>query len=285
MTFNPWNYGDGTPTCKFCKGRGVTEMRIEDRPPGMITPATVICSCVTLRDRLKNMDGAWPGLSLATSLKAVSSLDVLIKKNVWITAPTARFRAHLHRVAKSQSSLWHFLVASDADIMTSWLGSVAIKGAEIFDTEASISTKHVTIVDLVEPPSLLILLLGIKTARNAATAEVVLEALQHRLHVGKPTWVIDQPEQPLKPGHLAYSPALAEILAAPNWTRRILNETGVVAKAPAESSIILATPEAEAPYIQQVIQVDEFVPKTLTPLDKIRAHTSKKPKKGKGYDK
>jgi hypothetical protein len=62
-----------------------------------------------------------------------------------------------------------------------------------------------TLVDLVEPPQLLIIRLGVKVARNQAMPEVFMEGVQLRLHTGKPTWIWDQPDYPFREGHLCWS--------------------------------------------------------------------------------
>jgi hypothetical protein len=79
-------------------------------------------------------------------------------------------------------------------------------GKEVLDPDAaSVSSEKATLVDLVDPPELMILRLGVKSARNSAMGEVLLEALKHRAHEGKPTWVVDQPTRRFDPSHLAFS--------------------------------------------------------------------------------
>ena len=75
-----------------------------------------------------------------------------------------------------------------------------------------VSTKYLTIPDLVDPPDLLIIRMGVKVARNEAASEVLSEALNLRIHAGKPTWVWDEPLHPLNSGHLFWSKAVAQSL-------------------------------------------------------------------------
>jgi hypothetical protein len=70
---------------------------------------------------------------------------------------------------------------------------------------SSVSTQYFTIEDLAEPPQLLIVKLGVKAAANREMANVLNEALLHRLLKGKPTWVIDQPSNPLRMNHICWS--------------------------------------------------------------------------------
>lgn len=274
----PWHYGDGAESCRFCGGRGVTEMPPEERPVGMITPATVPCRCVLKRDRLQNMERAWPGLSKAKCAdKDATDLEGYSKRNLWITTTFDQFRSHLHRLALLSPSSWFFRVVSDADIVTAWLGSVAFKGSEVFDPDAKESTKFITVVDLVGPPDLLVIYLGVKTARNAATPEVVLEALQQRLHLGKPTWVVDQlNDHRFQPGHRAYSSAMAEILSS--WKRKNLTaaSTTDIPVLPSGVQAVEVSPPVPSPVVSEEIQT---IP--ITMLDRIQNQKPIRPKKGK----
>jgi hypothetical protein len=171
------------------------------------------CECVLARDTLKNLNRAWRGLSDAPRI-AGSPLVEHTNQCAYITASTDTFRAHLRHVGLKQGRNWSFCVASDAELITAWLGSVGLSGKEILDPDAaSVSMEKLTLVDLVDPPDLLIIRLGVKSARNVAMPEVFLEAISHREHVRKPTWVVDQPMQQFNPNHLCYSESAAEILS------------------------------------------------------------------------
>lgn len=215
---NDYPQGDGKKKCPFCGGRGVVDVPAERRPKWLITPVTEPCECVVERMTYENMERAWKGLSQAAPV-AKSRLNSLVDKDAWVTTSTVAMRAHLHRVALGKSYNWFFKVVSDADLMTAWLGSISLKGGEIFDADAAVSSKYAALVDLVEPASLLIIQLGVKSARNSAMPEVLLETVRHRVYLNKPTWVFDQPVSPLTFGHLAYSPALEAEVSAPNFTR------------------------------------------------------------------
>jgi len=94
------------------------------------------------------------------------------------------------------------------------LASIALQGKDILDADAyKVSTKHITIPDLVVPPDLLVIRMGVKVARNSAAAECLGEALNIRYHEGKPTWLWDEPHHPLNPGHLFWSDEVARILS------------------------------------------------------------------------
>jgi hypothetical protein len=111
---------------------------------------------------------------------------------------------------------WYFQVVSDAVLMDAWLSRDI---AEVWDPDVdairrTVSSKYAQLSDLVDPPELLIIQLGVKAARNKAMPEVLLEALHRRylMQDGKPTWLLDQPVYPLAEGHISYSDRIAELL-------------------------------------------------------------------------
>ena len=200
--------GDGIPDCPHCRGRGVRQIPKERMPPGSIIPETEPCPCVRLRDIKANMDRGWKGLSRA---KRVDETPLIkhITKDLWVTCTMAGFRGHLARVALvvgKDNPRWFFRVITDVDLMNAWLS----KGIEVFDADVDVHRKqqpvsrYADLMDLVEPPTLLIIRLGVKAARNVATPEVLLEALNHRAHIDKPTWIVDQPYQRLHEGHISW---------------------------------------------------------------------------------
>lgn len=199
---------DPPPVCPRCYGRGAIEL--EETHRGI--PITRPCTCVLARDVLKNMERAWSGLSTAPRIEKTPLLD-RAWKNAYITAREETFRAHLKHTAIRQGRNWGLVVASDATLMTAWLASASLAGKEILDPDAaSVSLEKATLVDLVDPPDLLVIRLGVKSARNSAMPEVLLETLAHRTHVGKPTWVFDQPTKKLDPSHISFSPEVADFL-------------------------------------------------------------------------
>jgi hypothetical protein len=133
----------------------------------------------------------------------------------------------MKHTAARMGSDWDFKVITDKDLMTAWLATVALKGEQILDadvasTAAAVSTKFLTIEDLVEPPDILVIRLGIKTARNVAMSEVLHEALSHRAHLSKITWVTDQPSYRLNSNHICHSDAVEDFFR--EWRRVLLTD-------------------------------------------------------------
>lgn len=195
--------------CPKCFGSGALEMERTH----MGIPVTRPCQCLIAKDIIRNLNRGWAGLSSAQKIEK-SPLSDFLGDNVYVTAGDEVFKQHLRHVAIRMGPSWNFKVVSDSDLMTAWLSPASLLGKEILDPDsASVSSEKATLVDLVEPPDLLVLRLGVKAARNSAMSEVFLEALQHRSHIDKPVWVIDQPTRKLEPGHMCFSDEVVRALS------------------------------------------------------------------------
>jgi len=237
----------GDPECSDCHGDGVVLVpMIEVLGAQQIEhpPAYRRCKCVLQKDILNNVERGMAGLTEAPAVPT-SKLPAYVSKDLWLTATTPWFKAHLRHTAVRQPPTWYFKVVSDADLITAWLASVALKGQHILDPDAAlVSMTHLTLTDLVSPPHLLILRLGVKAARNVATSEVLLETLQIRNHLHLPTWVWDQPGHKLAEGHLCFSPSVEDFLS--DWAHLSVAasdspELDPGAGTPAEGSVAAAS--------------------------------------------
>ena len=195
------------PDCPKCYGTGSVEASSDPPHP----PTFHRCECMLQQDILSNTERGMRGLSKAPPIKTTPLLKVL-NTSLRITAG-AEFLSHLRHVAIRQPTTWSFKVISDAELVTAWLASIALKGQDILDADAyKVSTEFITIPDLVVPPDLVILRMGIKVARNAAASEVLAEAVNTRFHEDKPTWIWEEPANPIGPGHLFWSDHVGLIL-------------------------------------------------------------------------
>lgn len=205
--------GDGHPECPDCKGRGV----VDYTPEGAVVPGTMPCKCVRFRDLQRNMERCWKGLSKPRyKRKAPTPLAKYTDENLIIRSPEKVLRKHLWRLLADKPPRWSVNVFSDADLMDAWLSRVDVE--EIYDADVerirrtAVSGRFLALVDLVEPPGLLVLRVGVKAARNSAMPEVLLEALQHRSMVDRPTWVVETPGYPLEEGHISFDYRVGEYL-------------------------------------------------------------------------
>lgn len=196
--------GDGKEGCQRCRGKGVVKVK---SPAGV--PMVQRCPCARKKDLLYNMERGWPNLVRANKVKE-SPLDDYVKDTLWVRVSVSTFRAYLRRTAINMGPRWRFKVVTDVDLMNSWLSNLKAKGMSIYDFDVAQaqrlpSQQFPSLVDLVQPPALLIILAGVKVGRNSAMPEVFAESLKIRQHMRLPTWVVDQPHRPLSEGHLCWS--------------------------------------------------------------------------------
>jgi len=195
-----------------------------------------------------------------------SPLRGLEQEDVWVTATKSVFRDHLKHVAARMPPHWGFLVVSDANLMDAWLSP----RLDVMDADVAAARMQTqaggfhALVDIVEPPQLLIIIAGIKSARNEAMPEVLLEAIRHRMYRDTPTWVVDQPDVPLTDStHLSHSKLVLSELNG--WNRAVLGEDSGVKK----SKLQLGLGGVELPPMESVedvldgfdeAEVEEYVP-------------------------
>jgi len=192
--------------CSLCRGTGL----VEEEPSPPHPPSYRRCACVLRQDIISNVERGLVGLSKAPTIDASPLLDKHTQ-NLWVTAGT-EFLSHLRHVAVRRPAVWAFRVISDAELVTAWLATVAFSG-EVIDPDAyMVSTKYLSIPDLVVPPDLVVLRMGVKVARNEASPEVLAEAINTRTHEGKATWLWDEPAHPLNVGHLFWSSGVGRVL-------------------------------------------------------------------------
>lgn len=211
--------------CPKCNGRGVITYRSKHYP----VPMTRKCECAEIQDKLHRMEKVWVGLSKVKPVKN-SPLQKLTHQNVWIKSTHREFKRHLNSVVWKRPHGWFYSVETDRDLATAWLANIKQSGGEIYDGDVvRYDSKYLTLEDLTDPPELLVLLLGVKAARNAALPELVLDAIQGRTVRDKPTWIVeDSVNDPLIPGHLAYSDDLMYVLN--QWENKVSLGDAKIAK-------------------------------------------------------
>lgn len=184
--------------CPVCKGRGV--ITVYEDISGCPWPSGVQdCECVFKRDLLANVRRIWAPLIDAVSVDT-SPLLAMVGKSVWLTVTEVQFPAHLRHVAMRQGEHWNARVTTDAALMSAWLstakevfdGDESRRHNELSDDELP-SNEFQTLVDLAAPPDLLVIRLGVKAANNKEMANLLVEAIEERRHLGKPTWIVDSP--------------------------------------------------------------------------------------------
>lgn len=210
------HYSD--PDCPQCGGRGFLYAASMLTLPG--ERGGRYCDCTMDALKLENMERIWKSLSevrLLPGMRDKPILKPLLSKSIWITAHPILFKAHLKGLAFNMDSMWDCKVRMDAELLDSWFGTAKAQGVKIFDMEIDKSTlAAIDIRDLVEPPELVAIVLGVKQLPNKEAPNALLEAIAYRRHVGKPTWIVDQPDQQIdQVHHRFYSETLESWLA--NW--------------------------------------------------------------------
>jgi hypothetical protein len=194
--------------CKKCGGVGYTQK--DNGHMGM--PQAIQCDCVIDKALDEQAERAWTHLSVAPVRKR-SPLNKKLHQNLVITATTDQLRLNLRSALGNLRNPNLFVkVIGDHTLMSSWLGSMMIQGKDIIDPDYQRDLKVYSLDDLAEAPYLMVIRLGTKVARNAAMSEVVVEAIEIREHLKKPTWLIIDPNKPLEEGHIAWSQLLEDTI-------------------------------------------------------------------------
>lgn len=197
--------GDGDPNCNMCFGAGIVYVTTEG------PPVVQRCKCVRKKDIALRVEEGWKGLLKASNLEEPSPLLSRVADNMWVRASISMFRQHMKYVSIRhlvRNSKWFFVVETDADLMQAWLATAVADKAKIFDPDVKTdrhSLRHLALEDLVMPPDLLVIHLGVKRAANKEMSGVLFESLSMRYNRDKPTWIFDQPHSPFQEGHLAWS--------------------------------------------------------------------------------
>lgn len=239
--------------CPICKGEG--RIPVETSGP----PIDRKCICIAKAERYQNAERGWSGITDNVTRLNGAPMTKHLQHNVWITASRAWMKAHLLAITLNKPLAWRFNMESDVSLMNAWLASITVQGMEILDPEArehytAYSVAKLTVTDLAVPPDLLILQMGVKSARNSAMPEVFIEALNERAQAGKYTWVWDDVSSPLGVGMPVYSAELLQIISS--WER-----VKIAAKASGKKSARDALIAREATPLQLEELTPEETPK------------------------
>lgn len=207
-------------TCKQCNGRGVIKYPYkadELRKNPAVQTWVVSCACLKKQEELEELERIWRTLSEVdpvTSTKLAPHCKGAVPQDIVILSTAQDLKAHLGRLLRDLPDLRRQTrIVSDLDLVSAWLAHVDV----IFDSEVSNhrddpEDQYTRLVDIAGPSRLLIIQLGVKSARNVATPEVIMEAIRLRAHRGKATWIVEDPECPVQPGSISYSSQLFQIL-------------------------------------------------------------------------
>lgn len=196
----------GIQNCPTCGGSGY----IEQWEPGKV-PYTVRCKCLKKKELAQALNRVWPGLGRSVGV-VDSPLAGYLGKNLWASGSKASIKAHLREVIVKSGRPGDFRVYDDVDLPRAWLGE--LKDYEIIDVELSLTTPQARdLTELIDLPKQLVLFLGVKHNPMQTMPRTLLETLNRRERVDKPTWVFDSSEYPLTDGHVCFSGDIMDYLS------------------------------------------------------------------------
>lgn len=244
--------------CKRCGDARFVTMPRDLWPPHVIQPQMPcpLCSAAHAAEQKQRgqedrLRAAWASLLRAVPARSTPLLGCL-EQNTRVRSNLADLRAHVAAVVRHQlvsDPQYHVRVCTDIDLVTSWLYSADEIGdgeaCSYITSEEREDPVYKRLPDLVCPPDLLVLRLGIKLAPNRALPDLVQEALLAREHLDRPTWVVEKAGDPLTSAYPCYSKELMEFLA--DWPIVDLSDVGDEPDIPAPGIAKLPVPATPPP--------------------------------------
>lgn len=205
-------------TCSICGGHGYIQK--DDGHYGI--PEAIRCDCMVDKALREQAERAWVHLGKVPVRKRTPLKGGCVK-NLLISSEKDTLRLHLRASLAEFCQTDKFIkVVGDHTLMSAWLGGMSLQGRDIADPDFQRDLKVYSLEDLAESPYLLVIRLGTKMARNSAMSEVLVETIEMREHLSRPTWVVEEPDKPLEQGHLAWSRELED--AIEGWDRIRLDQ-------------------------------------------------------------
>ena len=130
-----------------------------------------------------------------------------IDKTLYIKGTRADVNAVIKAVMLKYCAKW-IKLTSDAEIRNVYVGSMS-KQARSEDYTGEI---YNNIQDLMDPPDLIIVHLGVISNKNRAAAGALEEALAHRINGAKPIWAFSLADNPFTSSSFAYSLRVDELI-------------------------------------------------------------------------
>lgn len=246
----------GNPACSRC--RGVGDVQIEG--------VWVHCVCVARLSKVQRVRACWPPDVLRAAGRnevRQSALDGRLGENLRIRAERSVLVSHLARAVVAAGRIELVRIASDADLVDAWLANVGgIRDDEAAGHRGEQEARYRNVSDLVAPPKLLVLYVGVRAARLADLPDLILEAIQVRQQRGLATWVVDTVDRPMGEGRC---PAWREDLAAQlaGWPTVRLNSTREVGEVDVELTAEPHLKRRPDSKLLAAAERDGWTPKTI----------------------
>lgn len=201
------------PLCKVCKSAPIAGCRntleypsggaiLVHRGEDLVSVPCPNMRVMSLRQRLLSIDGQFLKVEhdAATPLYQTGQFDrteddLFIRAVYWKT-----FLRHFKWVIASKSMGFFVRIASDMTLLNVFVGNTNIKNRlpsqRTEDGDVLISN---SLEDLLASPDLAIIRLGQIAHGNRAAANVLRQAITLRAGAGKPTWLVEPPDQAFRP--------------------------------------------------------------------------------------
>ena len=246
----------GNPACSRC--RGVGDVQIEG--------VWVHCVCVARLSKVQRVRACWPPDVLRAAGRnevRQSALDGRLRENLRIRAERGVLVSHLARAVVASGRIELVRIASDADLVDAWLANVGdLRDGEAVGHRGEQEARYRNVSDLVAPPKLLVLYVGVRAARLADLPDLILEAIQVRQQRGLATWVVDTVDRPLAEGRCpAWREDLAAMLAG--WPTVRLNSAQEVGEVDVELTAEPHLKRRPDSKLLAAAERDGWTPKTI----------------------
>lgn len=197
--------------CKKCHGEGVIAVtrKGERKSIGLELEekdVLIECHCAIV----KRLSFTMPGeVRMAQMLDAHADhpASTMMNKSLYISATYADMLAIIKAAIIKTQGKYYVRSTTDAEIRNVGVGSMSrkAKGEDAKDVYNSFS-------DLMESPPLVVVWLNKLGHKNVAAAGFLMEALMVRIDKRKPTWVVNDKDNPFGPGCFAYTEAVKAFL-------------------------------------------------------------------------
>lgn len=203
---------------------------------------SVDCICLFYSKVSQNIRDTWAYMDRVSVAKDSPLLEhVEAGSFLRITATQDVLAAHLKHVMMNHccetfDPAWWVEVTSDKDIVHAWLFTAKFQGIEITDADVALTEidkeSARSVKDLALRADLMVIRVGRKIAANKETRTTLREAIDYRVDLNKPVWLVDTPRDNLDHADiLAYSKELMEDLSSYHFLHVDLSEERARSKA------------------------------------------------------
>jgi hypothetical protein len=182
--------------CKECMGSGTIER------DGKLYN----CECYYIKQSQQSMP-LYVQRAIVTPQHLELPIIQAIDKILFIKGTRADINAIIKAVMLKYNAKW-IKLTSDAEIRNVYVGSMS-KQSRSEDYTGEI---YNNIQDLMDPPDLVIIHLGVISNKNKAAPGALEEALAHRINGAKPVWAFSLADNPFTSSSFAYSLRVDELI-------------------------------------------------------------------------